>query len=90
MINTRKQTQFWPFKDRFCKILLVLVANLLQLKMLCYDFTQFKMICKKKQEVSLLKEKQPSKLLQKLKHGELKLGFFANPALDLLRSCFNW
>ena len=34
--------------------------------MLCYDFIPFKRICKKKQAGSLVKEKEPSKLLQKL------------------------
>ena len=90
MINTRKQTKIWLFKDRFWKILLVLLANLLPLKMLCYDFIPFKRIYKKKQAGSLVNEKQPSKLLQKLKHGGLKLGYFANPAMDLLQSCLNW
>ena len=79
MINTGKKTKFWLFKDRFWKISLVLVGNLLQLKMLCYDFIPFKRICNKKQAGSLVKEKQPSKLLQKLKHGKLKPGYFANP-----------
>ena len=90
MINSRKQTKFWLFKDRFWKILLVLLENFLQLEMLCYDFIPFKRICKKKQAGSLVKEKQPSKLLQKLKHGGLKPGYFANPATDLLQSCLNW
>ena len=69
MINTRKQTKFWLFKDRFCKILLVLLGNLQQLKMLGYDFIPFKRIRKKKQAGSLVKEKHPSKLLQNFKHG---------------------
>ena len=90
MINTRKQTKFWFFKDRFWKILLVLLGNLLQLKMLCYDFIPFKRICKNKQAGNLVKEKQPSKLLQKLKHGGLKPDYFASPAMDLVQSCFNW
>ena len=89
MINTRKQTKFWLFKDRFWKFLLVLLANFLQLKMLCYDFIPFKKICKKKQGCSQVKEKQPSKLLQKLNQGGLKLGYFANPAMGLMQSCLN-
>ena len=90
MINTRKQTKFWLFKDRFWKILLVLLGNLLQLKMLCYHFIPLKRKCKKKQAGSLVREKQPSRLLQKLKHGGLNPGYFANPAMDLLQSCLNW
>ena len=64
MINAKNKQNFGLLKDRFWKILLVLLANLIQLKMLCYDFIPFKRICKKKQAGSLVKEKEPSKLLQ--------------------------
>ena len=68
MTNTRNKNNFGLLKDRFWQILLVLLANLLLLKMLYYDFIPFKRICKKKQASSLVKEKQPSILLQKLNH----------------------
>ena len=88
MINTRKQTKFRLFKDRFWKILQYsFTRKPPTTENALLGFYTIQKECKKKQAGSLVKEKQPSKLLQKLKHGRLKPGYFANPAMALLQSC---
>ena len=91
MINARKQTKFWPFKRSVLENFISFTSKPCTTEnALLRFYTIQKKYARKKKAGSLVKEKKPSKLLQKLKQGGLKLGSFANPGMDSLQSCLNW